>query len=79
MTVSALQLDCSSSLVPKALSSFSDIVFDAGSPGIDKITTYEDAFTHTLKNDCLVQSCSLMTSANCAVALPSQANIVLGP
>ena len=73
VTVTALALDCSSSLTPAA--SFVDppsIPYNSGgtSSSIVIAADYETVYTHVQKNDCPLSSCSVFDSG-CSVALGS--------
>ena len=67
--------DCSDSLVEKKVS-IQAIKYDKAGTVEDKIPSFEDIFDHTKKTDCPVESCALMTSGSCGVAL-TQTNIIL--
>ena len=78
LTIIANPLDCSNSLVVDPL--FTDIYsypYDSSGSFKTIALNYEQIFTHTLKNDCILTGCTLKKEG-CVEALGPQTNVMLG-
>ena len=64
-------VDCSSALVAKKSPSLPAIQYKSGGSPIQMITGYTEVFTHNLKTECPLTSCTV-TALGCSGALPVQ-------
>ena len=77
VTIQALQLDCSGSLVDAGFTPPPPFPYNSAGNAVTLSTDYTAYFTHTQLNDCILTQCALM-DPGCLVALAAQPDVVLG-
>ena len=75
--ISALALDCSSSLTDVLFVSPASIPYNSAGSSINVVNGYWNIFSHSAPTDCVLDSCRLTTGGACGTAL-AQTDLVLG-